>query len=265
MTLVRCAASDVIGGLDGRREERGGDGPRPAGRGPRGARARHRRGRGRHVRLRRGRAADDRGQPEELPLRDRRRSRRQSLVHGAIPDRIGRITPAGVVTEFPSGSPTAARPGHRRGARRRPLVHRGRGNRIGRITPTGTSPSSPPASPARAIPACITAGPGRQPLVHRDRRQPDRADHHGRRGHRVLVPASASQRARDRSRPGPDGNLWFTESLGNRIGRITTAGVMTEFPRHRPGSRPSGIVAGPDGNLWFTEQAQESAASPRPE
>jgi streptogramin lyase len=29
---------------------------------------------------------------------------------------------------------------------------------------------------------------------------------------------------------GPDGNLWFTEAAGNRIGRITPAGVITEFP-----------------------------------
>src|SRR5439155_25862858 len=29
---------------------------------------------------------------------------------------------------------------------------------------------------------------------------------------------------------GPDGNLWFTEPAPNRIGRITPAGVVTEFP-----------------------------------
>jgi streptogramin lyase len=28
---------------------------------------------------------------------------------------------------------------------------------------------------------------------------------------------------------GSDGNLWFTEFFGNQIGRITTAGVITEF------------------------------------
>src|SRR6185503_13856579 len=28
---------------------------------------------------------------------------------------------------------------------------------------------------------------------------------------------------------GPDGNLWFTEQVAGRIGRITTAGVITEF------------------------------------
>jgi streptogramin lyase len=50
---------------------------------------------------------------------------------------------------------------------------------------------------------------------------------------------------------GPDGNLWFTESPGNRIGRITPAGVVTEFSTGIT-SYPSRITAGPDNNLWFT-------------
>ncbi len=29
--------------------------------------------------------------------------------------------------------------------------------------------------------------------------------------------------------PGPDGNLWFTEVLGNKVGRITPSGTITEF------------------------------------
>ena len=53
---------------------------------------------------------------------------------------------------------------------------------------------------------------------------------------------------------GPDGNLWFTEEDGNRIGRITPGGVVTEFTSGiSAGARPMGITAGPDGNLWFTE------------
>src|SRR5262249_61463950 len=55
---------------------------------------------------------------------------------------------------------------------------------------------------------------------------------------------------------GPDGNLWFTENSANRIGRITPAGVVTEFSAGiTPGGRPHQITAGPDGNLWFTENA----------
>ena len=53
---------------------------------------------------------------------------------------------------------------------------------------------------------------------------------------------------------GPDGNQWFTESVGNQIGRISPAsGVVTEFAIPTANSEPFGITAGPDGNLWFTE------------
>jgi virginiamycin B lyase len=52
---------------------------------------------------------------------------------------------------------------------------------------------------------------------------------------------------------GPDGNLWFTEWFGNKIGRLTPAGQVTEFPIPTLQSFPDGITAGPDGNLWFTE------------
>lgn len=33
---------------------------------------------------------------------------------------------------------------------------------------------------------------------------------------------------------GADGNLWFTEQVGNRIGRITPAGVVSEFRQPQP-------------------------------
>jgi virginiamycin B lyase len=51
---------------------------------------------------------------------------------------------------------------------------------------------------------------------------------------------------------GSDGALWFTENEGNKIGRITTSGVLTEYPLPSSGgSGPSSIAAGPDGALWF--------------
>jgi streptogramin lyase len=61
---------------------------------------------------------------------------------------------------------------------------------------------------------------------------------------------------------GPDGNLWFTEGnwytsenseVTGGIGRITTAGVITEFPLPSSSSPPVPLISGPDGNLWFTE------------
>jgi streptogramin lyase len=54
---------------------------------------------------------------------------------------------------------------------------------------------------------------------------------------------------------GPDNALWFTTSQG-QLCRITTAGVVTEFPLPNgyafSGGPPFvGITTGPDGNLWF--------------
>jgi len=53
--------------------------------------------------------------------------------------------------------------------------------------------------------------------------------------------------------PGPDGELWFTEAHGNKIGRISTGRTITEFPIPTTDSKPVWIVAGPDDALWFTE------------
>jgi sugar lactone lactonase YvrE len=52
---------------------------------------------------------------------------------------------------------------------------------------------------------------------------------------------------------GRDGNLWFTESVSNKIGRISPAGIISEYPIPTASSSPQEIAAGPDGNLWFTE------------
>ena len=52
---------------------------------------------------------------------------------------------------------------------------------------------------------------------------------------------------------GPDGALWFTELPGNKIGRITTGGRLTEFAVPTPDSEPGGIALGPDSAIWFTE------------
>jgi hypothetical protein len=45
------------------------------------------------------------------------------------------------------------------------------------------------------------------------------------------------------------------EGSGSRVGRITMAGVITEFATPSVNSGPSAIATGPDGNLSFAEQA----------
>ena len=56
--------------------------------------------------------------------------------------------------------------------------------------------------------------------------------------------------------PGPDGALWFTERTSGQfedeVGRITTAGAITEFPLSGCDCvGPNGITAGSDGALWL--------------
>src|SRR5258708_7702114 len=66
-------------------------------------------------------------------------------------------------------------------------------------------------------------------------------------------PVPTAKSAPERITTGPDDNLWFTEGNGNKLGRITPAGVVTEFPMPRADTKPRWITTGPDGNLWFTE------------
>jgi streptogramin lyase len=52
---------------------------------------------------------------------------------------------------------------------------------------------------------------------------------------------------------GPDGDLWFVnDGSPYSIGRVTPAGEITEFPFvSKPWLRPNGITAGADGNVFF--------------
>ncbi|WGY02935.1 hypothetical protein QI633_04075 [Nocardioides sp. QY071] len=52
---------------------------------------------------------------------------------------------------------------------------------------------------------------------------------------------------------GPDGNLWFAESKGWKLGRITASGSITEFGVVPDGGStgPTELVSGDDGYLYF--------------
>ena len=51
---------------------------------------------------------------------------------------------------------------------------------------------------------------------------------------------------------GSDNNLWFTEYNANKIGSVTPAGAITEYPLNVV-ANPVDIIAGPNNSLWFTE------------
>ena len=52
---------------------------------------------------------------------------------------------------------------------------------------------------------------------------------------------------------GPDGALWFTEQMANKLGRLDPiTGAIREFALKTPGSGPHGLVADREGNIWYT-------------
>jgi RHS repeat-associated protein len=51
--------------------------------------------------------------------------------------------------------------------------------------------------------------------------------------------------------PGPDGNVWFTDSGTGKLAKISTSGIVHEYATEN--KVPAGITTGPDGNLWFVE------------
>src|SRR5438309_2064360 len=133
-------------------------------------------------------------------------------------NQIGRITPAGVITEFPPLSSPTSLSGPDSitvGPDGNLWFTEDSGNKIGRITPAGVITEFP-------LPPNLNCPPN---------------------GSNSPLGITA----------GPDGNLWFTESCGNKVGRITPTGDITEFAVATPGSGPMGITLGADGNLWFTE------------
>ena len=204
---------------------------------------------------------------------------------------VERITTAGVMTNYPdpnAGGPWAITVG-RTGPYGSPTWAT---TRSARSPPTGWRPTTPGPSPAFRHHRRARRGP----VVHQRRQQPHRADHHRRSGHRLSSGATIDEPYRITA--GPDGALWFTNDGNNSIGRITTAGVVTNFYRsrhlrarrhhrgprrgpvvhqcrqqldrahhHRRGGHnytdptidgPDGITAGPDGALWFTNGGNDS-------
>jgi streptogramin lyase len=159
---------------------------------------------------------------------------------------IGRMTPAGVLTEFPVpiGSAAVAIAAGPDGNLWMTEQH---ANRIGRMTTAGVLTEFDVPTPASVLQG-ITAGPdGNVWFVEANGGKIGRITPSG------VVTEFPMSIGAEGIVSGPDGNLWFTETSANKIGRITPSGQITEFPVPTANVLPSFIAAGSDGNLWFTE------------
>ena len=193
--------------------------------------------------------------PERAAGRDHLGPRRQHLVHGEIrqqdrPHHAGRhrspSSPADGNSR-PTGSPPGPTATSGSPSRRQP----DRPDHARRAR----SPSSRP-DPARRRLGGITAGPRRQPLVHRvgtAATQIGRITTAGR-DHRVPVPTPAATPLGDHG--GPRRQPLVHRAGGNRSGgsRRRARSPSSRAPAEQP---PFGITAGADGNLWFTERCAD--------
>ncbi|WP_210200102.1 hypothetical protein [Bradyrhizobium sp. ARR65] len=175
-----------------------------------------------------------------------------------VAGKIGRITTTGMVTEF--AAPTA-KGGEITTGPDGALWFTGVRGKIGRITTTGALTEFPIPS-ENSSPGGITTGPDgalwfTEPV--------------GGKIERITTDGKITEFALPNpdAQPwgittGPDGAMWFTQAscvrqpgphctIGNKIGRITTTGSITEFAVPSDGSGPHSITTGPDGALWFTE------------
>jgi streptogramin lyase len=161
--------------------------------------------------------------------------------------KIGRITPCGAITEFPTPNPFAGPLGIVAGPDGNLWFTEWDGNSIGKITLSGVITEFPVLS-AFSNPVGITLGPDNALwFTMFSGENVGRIDTAG-----VVTEFPAVSGGRGIT-AGPDGNLWFAvRGATDEIGRMTTAGTFTSFPLP-PGSDAFYIVSGPDGNLWFTE------------
>jgi virginiamycin B lyase len=179
-------------------------------------------------------------------------------------NQIGRITPAGTLTQFPytpdsPWAPYAGASAITTGPDGNLWITDVSYDDVARITPSGVVTFFPLDVQDEWTEA-ITAGPdgnlwfAATTLAHGTVAEPTarigRITPTGKLLNEVRVPGGDTIYS---ITTGPDGALWFTDEGGNAVGRVTVDGQLTEFALPHRGSFPNAITTGPDGNLWFTE------------
>jgi len=176
-------------------------------------------------------------------------------------NKIGRITLEGAIQEFPIPTAASGPLGITAGPDGNLWFTESGANKIARMTPDGAVVEFAVPTPA-SIPVGIAAGPdGKLWFTEENGNKVGRITVEGVVDAEFLIPRAVCL-PRDIV-AGVDGNLWFTGSDA-LIGRVTPAGVITEYATPINASLPHGITNGPDGNIWFVEGQGQSVARATP-
>jgi streptogramin lyase len=177
--------------------------------------------------------------------------------------KIGRITPAGVITEFTTPTTYSYPAGIAKGPDGNLWFAERQGNNIGKITPGGVIVEYPVPSGG---PFGITAGPdGNTWFTDAYSGNVGKITSSG----AVTVyqcEGLTSCGGAYSIAVGPDGNLWFGPQNNEVLAEVTTSGVYSNVGFYVGlGSRlssPYGLTEGPDGNVWVTETANVVRVTP---
>jgi virginiamycin B lyase len=167
----------------------------------------------------------------------------------AMSNKIGRITPAGAITEFALPHAMSAPVGITKGPDGAVWFTEWLGDRIGRITTSGAISEFP--VPQGAGPGGIATG--RDGAIWFTESRSDKIGRLTTDGTLTEYPLPQRGAFADDMRAGSDSAIWFTEAAANKIGRITLSGHLTEFRVPTPASWPFAIAPGPDNAMWFVE------------
>src|SRR5271166_3125563 len=176
---------------------------------------------------------------------------------------IGRITPAGVATEFPTGvkgfpDGEGITTGHEGDLWFTMLSGQG----IGQMTPTGETTIFPITGGEPEFVA-ITTGTGGELWFTQDFVKAVWEMTPGGSAEQYFTPTAWSTPDYDSQgiTVGHEGDIWFTEYSAHAIGRLDpTTRKVTQFTTGLPsGAEPVAIATGPEGDLWFTEDGGPGA------
>jgi len=182
---------------------------------------------------------------------------------------IGRITPSGAISEFATPTPESGPFGITAGPDGNIWFTEPSKDRIGRVSP----------STGEVVEFHLNGGGGPRGIAPGPNGEVWFTEVWGNKIGRLPsggVPITEVTLPLPNSHPndialGADGALWYTEDGRakeeggeereyevSKIGRMTSAGAISEYPTSIPESSPSGIAPGPDGNLWFTEPGRNN-------
>ena len=170
-------------------------------------------------------------------------------------DKVARIGPGGVVTEFSLPVPGSSPCGITTGPDGNLWFTEAGRPVVGRITPGGVISEFAGPSPGRGpLPlGCdiVTGADGHLWITHLRQQAPGHVDRVSTTGDVETYPSFGTAFAGlpEHITAGGDGALWVVEAYAARLGRITTAGAITEVAL--PAGDYHDVAAGPDGNLWL--------------